>query len=332
MRGTYYSSFLCVVAAPLSLLTTSANAQGTQEQYNPIHFASGTSTDYCVAVSSTSTGTQLRLEICDDSDDLQMWDLDGELLRLKANTDRCARRTGGTSSDVELDFCDSNASDQRWIVNDDQNLFIEDFNGANYCWDSASGSSSGSLIEIRTCSASDSNQRFDYGTYSEIEIFTNSDRCLSATSTSTGNTLELQTCNGNMLRLWRLDTSTDLLHLRQDPRRCASLSSTSSGNAVNLRDCNEGDSLQRWEYTSDNELKSLGRNLCQQWNSESTGQEVCVVAHVLFAESFYPLCLCHDVFDLTQFLLPSFPTDLFSRPIRYEHIPVTVVRTRSGAF
>ena len=328
MRGTLFSN-LVVVPLSLLLLATSANAQGTQEQYNPIHFASGTSTDYCVAVSSTSTGTQLRLETCDDSDDLQMWDLDGELLRLKANTDRCARRTGGTSSDVELDFCDSNASDQQWNVNDNQNLFIEDANGANYCWDSASGSSSGSLIEIRTCSTSDSNQRFDFGTYSEIEIFTNSDRCLSATSTSTGNTLELQTCNGNMLRLWRLDTRTYLLHLRQDPRRCASLSSTSSGNVVNLRDCNDGDSLQRWEYSSDNELQSRDRNLCQQWNSESTGQQVCVdVAD----RKAYPLyILCRDVFDLTQFLLPSFPTDhLIFLPIRYEHIPATEVKTRSG--
>lgn len=257
-------------------LVASATAQGTQEQYNPIHFASGTSTDYCVTVLSTRTGTQLRLEICNDSDDLQLWDLDGELLRLKANTARCARRTGGTSSDVELDLCDSNASDQQWIVNENQNLFVEDANGANYCWDSTSGSSSGSLIEIRSCSTSDSNQRFDYGTYSPIEIYTNSDRCLSATSTSTGNALELETCNDNMLRLWRLDISTYLLHLRRDPRRCASLSSTSSGNVVNLRDCNEGDSLQRWEYNNNNELKSRNRNLCQQWNSQTTGQEVCL--------------------------------------------------------
>jgi len=276
MRGTTSISSFVVPLSLLLILVASANAQGTQEQYNPINFASGTSTNYCVAVSSTSTGTQLRLEICDDSasDDLQLWELDGELLRLKANTDRCARRTGGTSSDVELDFCDSNASDQQWNVNDNQNLYIEDANGANYCWDSASGSSLGSLIEISSCATSDSNQRFDYGTYSEIEIFTSSDRCLSATSTSTGNTLELQTCNGNMLRLWRLDTSTYLLHLRQDPRRCASLSSTSSGNVVNLRECSDGDSLQRWEYNSDNELQSRDRNLCQQWNSEDTGQEI----------------------------------------------------------
>mmetsp|Transcript_6314 Transcript_6314/g.10535 ORF Transcript_6314/g.10535 Transcript_6314/m.10535 type:complete len:1221 (-) Transcript_6314:52-3714(-) len=276
MRGITSISSFVVPLSLLLILVASANAQGTQEQYNPINFASGTSTNYCVAVSSTSTGTQLRLEICDDSasDDLQLWELDGELLRLKANTDRCARRTGGTSSDVELDFCDSNASDQQWNVNDNQNLYIEDANGANYCWDSASGSSSGSLVEISSCAASDSNQRFDYGSYSEIEIFTNSDRCLSATSTSTGNTLELQTCNGNMLRLWRLDTSTYLLHLRQDPRRCASLSSTSSGNVVNLRECSDGDSLQRWEYNSDNELQSRDRNLCQQWNSEDTGQEI----------------------------------------------------------
>ena len=281
MRGTI-SSF----AAPLSLLqvlilAASTNAQGTQEQYNPINFASDTSsTNYCVAVSSTSTGTQLRLEICDENgdDDLQLWELDGELLRLKANTNRCARRLGGSSSDVELDFCDSNASDQQWNVNDDQNLLIEDANGANYCWDSISGSSSGSLIEIRSCTTSDSNQRFDYGTYSEIEVFTNSDRCLSATSTSTGNILELQSCNGNLLRMWRLDTSTYLLHLRQDPRRCASLASSSSGNVVNLRTCNDGDSLQRWEYNSDRELQSRDRNLCQQWNSEDIGEEVCITS------------------------------------------------------
>ena len=256
----------------VALLTTAITT--AQAQYYPIHFVS--TSELCVAAPNSNTNSQLRLESCDDNDDLQLWEYDSNgLFRLKSNTGRCASRTGGTSSSIVLANCDSGDSDQQWDVNDDENLFIQASSNSNYCWESISGSSSGSLLEIENCATSNVDQRFDYGSYfSNVEVLDNSDRCLSAPSTSTGNTLELQTCNGDTLREWRLDPDNYLLRLRADPRLCASLTSTSSGNVVNLVQCDDGDSLQLWEYTSSNEMQSRDRNLCMQFNSESTGQDI----------------------------------------------------------
>jgi len=272
MRTLSFSFTPRFAALTVALLATAITT--AQAEYYPIHFVSDA--ELCVAAPNTNTGSQLRLEFCDDNDDRQLWEHDNNgLFRLKSNTSRCARRTGDTSSSIVLATCNSGASDQQWDVNEDGNLSITASSNSNYCWESRSGSSSGSLLEIENCATSNIDQRFDYGSYfSNVEVLNNSGRCLSAPSTSTGNILELQTCNGDNLRKWRLDPDNYLLRLRADPRRCASLTSTTSGRVVDLVECDDGDSFQRWEYTSSNEMRSRNRELCMQFNSENTGQEI----------------------------------------------------------
>ena len=251
--------------------TSSSNVDPTPDnnivfsEFKKIRFA--TDTDKCVGASSTSSGTRLRLESCvGDGSDLQTWQRDGQLFRLNADTNRCARREGGFGSDVVLDFCDELDTKQQWDYDIDGNLLVQ---SEGNCWEPISGDDD--QIEMRICGST--NQEFDYGDYDYVR-FADEDRCLAAPSTSTSgsNFLELESCmqrDFDGFRLWRLGTN-NLLRLYSDPTTCAALSNGGEGARLRLVDCFANDSFQRWEYNANQngEMQNADWNRCMQYESD----------------------------------------------------------------
>jgi len=235
-------------------------------EFKPIRFA--TDTDKCVGVSSTSSGTRLRLESCvGEGSDLQTWQRDGQLFRLNADTNRCARREGGFGSDVVLDFCDELDTKQQWDYDGDGHLLVQ---SKGNCWEPISGDDD--QIKMRVCGSSQS-QEFDYGDYNYVR-FVDEDRCLAAPSTSTSgsNFLELESCvqrDFDGFRLWRLGGS-NLLRLYSDPTKCAAMLNGGEGAQLRLVDCFAKDSFQRWRYNADGngEIQNADWNHCLQYESD----------------------------------------------------------------
>ena len=245
---------------------TPDNANVVFQEFKKIRFA--VDTDKCVGVSSTSSGTRLRLERCvGEGSDLQTWQQDGQLFRLNADTNRCARREGGFGSDVVLDFCDTTDEKQLWDYDVNGNLLVQ---SEGNCWEPISGDDD--QIEMRVCGSS--NQEFDYGDYNYVR-FANEDRCLVApsTSTSSSNFLELESClqrDFDEFRLWRRGGG-NLLRLYSDPTTCAALFNGGEGSQLRLVSCFANDSFQRWEYNvnGNGEMQNADWNRCMQYESDT---------------------------------------------------------------
>mmetsp|Transcript_20786 Transcript_20786/g.44976 ORF Transcript_20786/g.44976 Transcript_20786/m.44976 type:complete len:1204 (+) Transcript_20786:307-3918(+) len=252
-----------------------------QDYGDYVKYQVASNTARCLGVDDTEEFTILQLTECDDDNDLRLWSLDDDdLLRLKADPNRCAERTG-TGGQVELQSCVVGRSNQEWRYDGSRNELR--LVSSNECMEYGS-TSVGEDIWTYECNG-ESNQEWQENQVIDLSPRTaevvevkprgNENRCVGTINFIAGTVLSLFTCDKDNRRKWYYDENS-MLRLEADRDMCASRSSTSEGNLVRLATCNDADSLQKWTHNDgengDYEMRSTDQ--CMQFNSENVGEEI----------------------------------------------------------